>query len=68
MDTAQPKSELLTAAELASVLRIGQETVRQLAKSGAIPCLRVGRTFRFDLEEVLRTAARLPHGRREERD
>jgi len=46
--------QLLTATELARVLKVRPETIYRLRKSGRIPCYRLGqRRVRFDLEEVL---------------
>jgi len=45
--------QLLTATELARVLKVRPETVYRLRKSGRIPCYRLGqRRVRFDLEET----------------
>jgi excisionase family DNA binding protein len=45
--------DLLTAAELASLLRVGRSSVYRLLQAGRIPALRIApRTVRFDLQEV----------------
>jgi excisionase family DNA binding protein len=39
--------EMLTATEVAEWLRMSEATVRRLADSGDIPCVRVGKQFSF---------------------
>lgn len=47
--------QLVTTRELAVVLGVTTETIRHWARSGRIPCLRVGqKTIRFDHDAVLR--------------
>jgi excisionase family DNA binding protein len=49
------ETKLLTAAELARRLDVGQDKVRVLAREGRIPSLTVGTNgLRFDWHEVLR--------------
>ncbi|MEO6594755.1 MAG: hypothetical protein ABIP94_08385 [Planctomycetota bacterium] len=49
-----PETKLLTAAELARRLHVGQDKVRTLAREGHIPSLTVGANgLRFDWHEVL---------------
>ena len=43
---------MLTVDELARRLAVGAERVRELARTGAIPSMRVGKTLRFDWAEV----------------
>lgn len=38
---------LWTVEDVALYLRLNPETVRQMARSGRIPCLKVGRAWRF---------------------
>jgi excisionase family DNA binding protein len=51
------KRELLTAAEAATVLRIGRTTMYKLLADGTVPCVRLGprliRVRRTDLDEIL---------------
>jgi excisionase family DNA binding protein len=42
----------LTAVELAELLSISRVTVFKLAKSGRIPCFRIGTCVRFDPQAV----------------
>ncbi len=45
---------LITAGELAAILGVSTHTVRHWARTGRIPCLRVGqKTLRFDRDAVL---------------
>jgi excisionase family DNA binding protein len=51
---APPVTPLVTTRELAAVLGVTTDTIRGWARSGRIPCLRVGqKTLRFDREAVL---------------
>jgi len=43
---------LLTAQQLAEHLQVSYATVTNMAKRGEIPALKVGRVWRFDLDEV----------------
>lgn len=45
---------LLTAAEIAERLGVPETWVRESARSGAIPHIRLGRYVRFDLSDVER--------------
>ncbi len=54
---------IVTAKELGKYLRLSDSTIYKLASSGEIPGFKVGDSWRFDLEEVLRVI----RGSREER-
>jgi excisionase family DNA binding protein len=43
---------LLTVAEVAEYLRLNSETVRQMARQSKIPCVKVGRVWRFQRAEI----------------
>ena len=43
---------LLTAAELAERLAVPKTWILESARSGAMPCVRLGRYVRFDIEDV----------------
>jgi len=43
---------LLTAAELAERLAVPKTWILESARSGAMPCVRLGRYVRFDLADV----------------
>ena len=54
-------SILQTAEELAQALRISPATVKQLARDGVIPAVRISRKIiRFDPEAVTAALAKLP--------
>lgn len=48
-------SEFLTTEELATLLRIREQTVRAWAREGRIPFVKVGSDYRFIKEEVIST-------------
>jgi len=43
----------LTAEELAEILKVDKATVYQWVKANKIPCLKVGRFLRFNLQAVM---------------
>lgn len=43
----------LTAEELAEILQVDKATIYQWVKADKIPCLKVGRFLRFNLQAVL---------------
>ena len=45
--------QLLTAAQVCEMLRISTSTLGKLVRNGALPCYRLGRLRRFQMEEVL---------------
>jgi len=45
--------QLLTAPELAPVLRVSVSHVYEMAAKGTIPAYKIGRSIRFSLPEVL---------------
>ena len=45
-------SEVLTVQEVANYLRIDIRTVYRLAKRGEIPCIKIGRQWRFNREDI----------------
>jgi excisionase family DNA binding protein len=54
-------NQLLTAREVAEVLRLPVSTVYELARTGRLPYLRIGRAMRFsqqDLEQHLAESCR----------
>jgi excisionase family DNA binding protein len=48
---------LLDAVEVAALLSVPTSWVRQQARDGAIPCVRLGRYVRFEREAVLEWVA-----------
>ncbi|MES1157750.1 MAG: helix-turn-helix domain-containing protein [Haliangium ochraceum] len=58
--TARPRpndpfsdQDILVAPEVARLLRMNVKTVYELAKAGALPCLRLGRHFRFSRRAIV---------------
>jgi PTS system nitrogen regulatory IIA component len=45
-------SEVLTVQEVANYLRIDIRTVYRLAKNGDIPCIKIGRQWRFNRNDI----------------
>jgi excisionase family DNA binding protein len=51
----QYDEEILTADEVAGLLRLDRKTVYEAARSGSLPCLRLGKILRFSRQAVLET-------------
>ena len=67
MDTAVIQPNLLTAKEVAELLRMPLSTVYYLAKTRKIPSIQIGRIWRFRKDEIFRiTCGQLCSDRREE--
>lgn len=47
-----PDIDVLTAAQVASILQVNKNTVYNLAKAGGLPSYNVGRKLRFSLDDV----------------
>jgi excisionase family DNA binding protein len=45
--------DVLTAREVALLLRVNIKTVYESAKTGTIPCVRLGRHFRFSRRAIM---------------
>lgn len=45
--------DVLTAQEVAQLLRVNIKTVYENAKAGSIPCIQLGRHFRFSREAIM---------------
>ncbi len=50
---AREDRDVLVAAEVAQLLRMNVKTIYELAKAGALPCLRLGRHFRFSRRVIM---------------
>jgi len=50
-------ARIVTAKEVAEFLRLTETTVCKLAASGDLPGFKIGKSWRFDREEVLRRIA-----------
>jgi excisionase family DNA binding protein len=56
MNSNDPEDSFLTVAEVAGILKLNQQTVRNWIDQGSLPALRVGRRVRIkrsDFERVL---------------
>jgi len=53
---------LLTLPDLAAVLRIHERTIRRMVATRRMPCVRIGRTIRFDAADVARWLAARKEG------
>jgi excisionase family DNA binding protein len=59
MNSAEPEDSFLTVAEVAEMLKLNQQTVRNWIDQGSLPALRVGRRVRIkrsDFDRVLAEA------------
>ena len=45
-------TEFMTVAESAALLRIGERTANKLVRSGRLPAVKVGRSWKVKLSEV----------------
>ena len=56
MNHSEPEEEFLTVAEVAEMLKLNQQTVRNWIDQGSLPALRVGRRVRIkrsDFDRIL---------------
>jgi len=56
-------SEVLTVQEVANYLRIDIRTVYRLAKRGDIPCIKIGRQWRFNRDDIKELVSRGPRNK-----
>lgn len=61
------KDSLLTAEQLAAVLRLPVASVWRLARDGFLPSYRAGRLYRFDLAACLAALEKAAQDEREKR-
>lgn len=47
--------QIMTVKELAEFFRLKEATVCRLAAEGKLPAFKVGKSWRFDMEEIQRT-------------
>lgn len=47
-------NDIGTASDVAALLRVDLDTVYREARLGRLPCIRVGRQWRFNLPEIVR--------------
>ncbi|WP_167626530.1 helix-turn-helix domain-containing protein [Microbacterium hominis] len=50
----EPSEVLVDAARMASILGVSRETVYSKARAGDIPSFRIGRLYRFNVDDVLK--------------
>jgi hypothetical protein len=55
MSTETPRGELLKKGQLAGELNMSTRSVENFMRRGWIPYVRIGRSVRFDLADVLAT-------------
>jgi excisionase family DNA binding protein len=58
MNSADPEDSFLTVAEVAEMLKLNQQTVRNWIDQGSLPALRVGRRVRIKRSDFERVLAR----------
>jgi excisionase family DNA binding protein len=51
-DAAQSRTQFLTVAEVAALMRVSKMTVYRLVHNGELPAVRVGRSFRVHAKAV----------------
>ena len=49
---SQPRTQFLTVAEVAALMRVSKMTVYRLVHNGELPAVRVGRSFRVHAKAV----------------
>ncbi|MGD8513390.1 MAG: helix-turn-helix domain-containing protein [Deltaproteobacteria bacterium] len=47
-------ASIVTAKEIAKYLRLTESTIYKLASTGELPGFRVGKSWRFDMDEILK--------------
>jgi excisionase family DNA binding protein len=58
MKSNEPEDSFLTVAEVAAILKLNQQTVRNWIDQGSLPALRVGRRVRIKRSDFERVLAR----------
>jgi excisionase family DNA binding protein len=58
MISSEPEDSFLTVAEVAEMLKLNQQTVRNWIDQGSLPALRVGRRVRIKRSDFERVLAR----------
>jgi len=56
------KSNIVTAKEVGQYLKLTDSTIYKLASTGEIPGFRVGKSWRFDMDDIIRMVDRLKKG------
>lgn len=47
-------AKIVTAKEVAGFLKLTESTICKLASEGELPGFKIGKSWRFDMEEILR--------------
>lgn len=48
-------ANIVTAKEVGQYLKLTESTIYKLASTGEIPGFKVGKSWRFDMEEIIKT-------------
>ena len=57
-----PDTQVLTLMEVAALLRVPKSTVYKLAQNGTVPAFKVGKHWRFLLEDITEWLRNQGHG------
>jgi excisionase family DNA binding protein len=60
MDEGAKMVRIVTVREVATLLQLKESTVCSLASNGTLPGFKLGKSWRFDMEEVERWIAGMP--------
>jgi len=61
-------ANIVTAKEVSEYLKLTETTIYKLASTGEIPGFKIGKSWRFDMEEVLRRIKSIQNRSREPRE
>ncbi len=56
--------QLMTAAEVAEYLQVAVRTVYKLARQGDLPCIKIGKQYRFCQAGLRNVSLKLAHKRK----
>jgi excisionase family DNA binding protein len=57
---------IVTAKELARLLKLGESTIYKLASSGQLPGFKIGDSWRFEMDEILKLIRATKRGQKVE--
>ena len=46
-------ANIVTAKEVGEYLKLTESTIYKLASEGELPCFKIGKSWRFDMDEIL---------------
>ena len=46
-------ANIVTAKEVGQYLKLTESTIYKLASEGELPCFKIGKSWRFDMDEIL---------------